>query len=47
VQTSQGYDLTVDGVFDGETFSDLTLTGPVRKVFVGRVTWESLDAGVE
>jgi diaminopimelate epimerase len=47
VQTSQGYDLTVDGVFDGETFSDLTLTGPLRKVFDGRVTWESLDAGVE
>lgn len=47
VKTAQGYELIVDGDFDGETFRSLTLTGPVRKVFEGRIDWESLDAGVE
>ena len=45
--TSQGYELIVDGEFDGETFSQVTLTGPVRKVFEGRIDWDSLDASVE
>ena len=47
VKTSQGYELSVDGEFDGETFSQVTLTGPVRKVFEGRIDWDSLDASVE
>lgn len=47
VKTAQGYELTVDGVFDGESFTDLTLTGPVRKVFEGRIDWDSLDTVAE
>jgi diaminopimelate epimerase len=48
VKTVQGYELVVDGVFDEETISGVTLTGPVRKVFEGRIDWDSLDvdAGV-
>jgi diaminopimelate epimerase len=47
VKTAGGYELIVDGDYDGETFRSLTLTGPVRKVFEGRIDWESLDACVE
>ncbi len=43
VKTVQGYDLTVNGVYDGENFSDLTLTGPVKRVFTGEIDWDSLD----
>ena len=30
--------------FDGEKFSSVTLTGPVKKVFDGEIDWDSLDA---
>lgn len=43
VKTSQGYNLVVDGVFDGESFSGITLTGPVKRVFEGSIDWDSLD----
>ena len=43
VKTVQGYDLTVDGEFDGETFSKITLTGPVKRVYEGELDWDSLD----
>ncbi len=43
VKTVQGYDLTVDGAYDGETFSGLTLTGPVKRVFTGEIDWDTLD----
>ena len=47
VKTSRGYELVVDGKFDGESFSDITLTGPVKKVFEGRLDWDSLDVDSE
>ncbi len=43
VKTVQGYDLTIDGRYEGETFSQLTLTGPVKKVFTGEIDWDGLD----
>ena len=43
VKTVQGYDLTVGGEFDGEDFSNITLTGPVKRVFEGEIDWDSLD----
>ncbi len=43
VKTVQGYELTVNGQYDGETFSHLTLTGPVKRVFSGEIDWNSLD----
>jgi diaminopimelate epimerase len=47
VVTSHGYTLIVDGVYDGTEFSSVTLTGPVKKVFEGEISWDSLDAVVE
>ena len=47
VKTSSGYELVVDGEFDGEKFSSVTLTGPVKKVFDGEIDWDSLDAMAE
>ena len=47
VLTSQGYELVVDGEFDGDVFKALSLTGPVKKVFDGRIDWTSLDAVAE
>ena len=44
VKTSSGYELVVDGEFDGAKFSSVTLTGPVKKVFDGEIDWDSLDA---
>ena len=44
VKTAGGYELVVGGEFDGETFSGMTLTGPVKKVFEGRIDWDGLDA---
>lgn len=44
VKTLHGYNLVVDGVFNGETFSSVTLTGPVKKVFEGEINWDDLDA---
>lgn len=43
VTTSRGYELVVDGVYDGENFSSLTLTGPVKRVFSGEMDFEALD----
>ena len=43
VTTVTGYDLVVDGVYDGETFSSVTLTGPVKRVFSGAIDWDGLD----
>ena len=47
VLTSQGYELVVDGEFDGDAFKSLSLTGPVKKVFDGEIDWTSLDAVTE
>jgi len=43
VRTAKGFTLTIGGVFDGETFSSVTLTGPVSRVFDGEIDWEALD----
>ena len=43
VKTLQGYELIVDGVYDGAAFSGITLTGPVKRVFAGEIDWDSLD----
>ena len=43
VKTAKGYELIIDGEFDGEEFSNLTLTGPVKKVFEGKIDFEALD----
>ena len=43
VKTSQGYELIIDGEFDGESFENITLTGPVKKVFEGRFDFDALD----
>ena len=43
VSTSEGYELVVDGEFDGSKFSSVTLTGPVKKVFEGVIDLDTLD----
>ena len=43
VKTVKGYELIIDGGFDGETFSGITLTGPVKKVFTGKIDFNTLD----
>lgn len=43
VMTAKGYELVVDGAYDGERFSDVTLAGPVKRVFTGEIDWDSLD----
>lgn len=43
VSTFMGYDLIVDGKYDGEEFSALTLTGPVKRLFSGVLDWDALD----
>lgn len=35
VKTVKGYELTINGTFDGDGFSRVTLTGPVAKVYEG------------
>ena len=47
VKTSSGYELVVDGSFDGSEFSSVTLTGPVKKVFEGEIDWDSIDVMAE
>ena len=37
VHTAKGFELTIDGAFDGERFSSVTLTGPVAHVFDGEL----------
>ena len=39
VRTAMGYDLTVDGRFDGGVFSSVTLTGPVKRVYEAVYAW--------
>lgn len=43
VTTFMGYDLIIDGDYDGETFADLTLTGPVKRLFSGQIDWDALN----
>ena len=43
VKTAAGYELVVDGEFDGEGFRSVTLTGPVKKVFDGEIDLDALD----
>lgn len=43
ITTFMGYDLTIDGSYDGEAFSNLTLTGPVKRLFSGEIDWDALD----
>jgi len=43
VRTVKGFTLTIDGSFDGTTFSAVTLTGPVTRVFAGEADWDALD----
>ena len=43
VKTVRGYELTIDGEFDGERFGNVTLTGPVKKVFEGSIDFDALD----
>ena len=44
VKTASGYELVVDGEFDGESFASVTLTGPVKKVFDGEIDLDELDS---
>ena len=43
VRTLHGYVLTVDGEYDGERFTNVTLTGPVKRVFAGDFDWDGLE----
>ena len=43
VTTSRGYELVVGGESDGNGFSSVTLTGPVKRVFSGEMDFEALD----
>jgi len=43
VRTARGYELVIDGVADGRTFSSVTLTGPVCRVCSGEIDPDSLD----
>jgi len=42
VRTARGYELSVDGSFDGLSFRSITLTGPVKRVFDGVVDFDSV-----
>ena len=43
VRTVRGFELVIDGVFDGREFKSVTLTGPVKRVFTGEIDIDSLD----
>ena len=47
VKTAKGYELIVDGEFDGETFANVSLTGPVKCVFTGSIDFDALDLVVQ
>ena len=47
VHTAKGYELTIGGEFDGVGFRNVTLTGPVARVFAGEIDLDSLDTGKE
>ena len=42
VHTVRGFELVVDGTFDGAAFKSVTLTGPVARVFDGEIDLGSL-----
>ena len=44
IHTAKGYELTIDGEFDGEGFRNVTLTGPAARVYDGEIDWDSLDS---
>ena len=46
VHTVKGYELVIDGAFDGKGFRSVTLTGPVAHVFTGEIDLDSLDRNV-
>ena len=46
VRTVRGFELVIDGEFDGKAFRSVTLTGPVSHVFAGEIDLDSLDSGV-
>ena len=43
VHTAKGFELVIDGAFDGQSFHSVTLTGPVACVFTGEIDPDSLD----
>ena len=43
VRTVKGFELAIDGEFDGRDFHKVTLTGPVKLVFTGEIDLASLD----
>lgn len=43
IETQGGYELVIDGKYDGGSFSEVTLTGPVKRVFDGMFDLDSLD----
>ena len=45
VRTVKGFELVIDGEFDGHSFRKVTLTGPVTRVFTGEIDLDSLDRG--
>ena len=45
VRTERGFELVIDGVFDGAAFQSVSLTGPVARVFDGEIDIDSLDMG--
>ena len=47
VRTVKGFELVIDGEFDGKAFHSVTLTGPVARVFDGEIDPDSLDRMAE
>ena len=45
VRTVKGFELVIDGEFDGHSFRKVALTGPVTRVFTGEIDLDSLDRG--
>ena len=43
ITTWHGYELVVDGKCSGDSFSDISLTGPVKRLFSGEFDFDSLD----
>ena len=43
VRTAKGFELVIDGAFDGKAFHSVMLTGPVARVFTGEIDPDSLD----
>ena len=42
VRTVKGFELVIDGAFDGKSFHSVTLTGPVARIFTGEIDPDSL-----